>query len=58
MYIERPGKKWRPLLGGGLAAVLLYGQYVHAKRAGLENGGTPTESYGPPAGVRASWAKG
>jgi len=58
MFIERPGKRWRPLLGGGLAGVLLYGQYVHAKRAGLSNGGPPTESYGPPAGVKATWAKG
>jgi|SRR5215469_3782969 len=58
MWIERPGKRWRPLLGGGLAAVLLYGQYAHAKKRGLENGGTPTETYGPPAGARTSWAKG
>lgn len=42
---EPPGKKWRPLLGGGLAMVLLYLQYDHAKRAGLESGGPPTESY-------------
>lgn len=42
---EPPGKKWRPLVGGGLAAVLLYAQYVHAKNAGLENGGPPTEQY-------------
>lgn len=42
---EPPGKKWRPLLGGGLAAVLLYGQYVHARNSGLENGGPPTERY-------------
>jgi hypothetical protein len=31
------------LAGGGLAAVLLYGQYAHAKRVGLANGGPPTE---------------
>jgi hypothetical protein len=42
---EPPGKKWRPLLGGGLAMVLLYAQYVHAKNSGLRNGGTPTETY-------------
>jgi hypothetical protein len=33
------------LAGGGLAAVLLYGQYWHAKTAGLANGGPPTEKY-------------
>jgi hypothetical protein len=33
------------LSGGALAAVLLYGQYWHAKKAGLANGGTPTEQY-------------
>ena len=33
------------LTGGGLAAVLLYAQYAHAKRSGLANGGTPTEQY-------------
>ena len=34
------------LAGGTTAAVLMYGQYAHAKRAGLANGGPPTESYG------------
>lgn len=33
------------LAGGGLAAVLMYAQYMHAKRAGLSNGGPGTESY-------------
>ena len=46
MFAEPPGKRWRPLLGGGLAAVLLWAQYVHAKNAGLENGGPGTENYG------------
>lgn len=45
MMAEPPGKKWRPLVGGGLAAVLLWGQYVHAKNSGLEKGGQPTETY-------------
>ena len=45
MAIERPGKRWRPALGGGLAAVLLWFQYVHARNAGLRQGGQPTESY-------------
>jgi hypothetical protein len=49
---EPPGKKWRPFVGGGLASVLLYMQYVHAKNAGLANGGAPTETYngGKPRG--------
>lgn len=36
-----------PILAGGtLAAVLLYAQYTHAKRAGLANASAPgTESY-------------
>jgi hypothetical protein len=43
---EPPGKKWRPFVGGGLAGVLLWCQYVHAKNAGLKNPGPPTEQYG------------
>jgi hypothetical protein len=36
----------RPIIaGGGIAAVLMYAQYVHAKKAGLANGGASTESY-------------
>ena len=47
MTIAEPdGKKWRPLLGGGLAAVLLYAQYVHAKKAGLASAEPGTENYG------------
>ena len=56
--IEAPGKRWRPVLGGGLAAVLLWCQYVHAKNAGLKQAGPPTETYGPQTGMKASWAKG
>jgi hypothetical protein len=39
---------WPPAVGSGLAAVLLWAQYVHAKNAGLENPGpgTETTSYG------------
>jgi hypothetical protein len=33
------------LAGGGLAAVLLYGQYTHARKSGLANGGPGTEKY-------------
>jgi hypothetical protein len=43
---EPPGKKWRPIVGGGLAGVLLYAQYVHAKNAGLKSNAPPTEQYG------------
>jgi len=46
MVAEPPGKRWRPLVGGGIAAVLLWGQYVHARNAGLASGGQPTETYG------------
>ena len=40
--------------GGTVAGVLMYCQYAHAKRAGLANGGPPTEQYAKPA----PWAKG
>jgi hypothetical protein len=33
------------LLGGTIAAILLYAQYHHAKNAGLRNGGPTTETY-------------
>lgn len=46
------------LAGGGTAGGLMYAQYAHAKRAGLANGGAPTETYGPAPGLRTSWAKG
>ena len=32
--------------GGTTAGALMYVQYTHAKRAGLKNGGAPTEQYG------------
>lgn len=50
--------RWPPLLGGGLAAGLLWAQYVHAKNSGLANGGAPTETYmhmQAPGGRRARW---
>lgn len=31
--------------GGGLAALLMYGQYVHAKEAGMKSNKPGTESY-------------
>ena len=43
-WIDRPHRV--PIIAGGtLAAVLMYAQYVHAKAAGLANGGPGTESY-------------
>jgi len=39
------GKPWRPALGGGLAAVLLWFQYVHARDAGLKSNKPGTETY-------------
>jgi hypothetical protein len=32
------------LLGGGLAAAITYGEYLHAKKSGLANPGPGTES--------------
>jgi|SRR5215472_6535726 len=40
------GKRWPPALGSGLAGVLLYAQYLHAKESGLNQPGPPTEEYG------------
>ena len=62
---EKPGKRWRPIVGGGLAMVLLWLQYAHAVVAGCENPGAPTEHYGPPPeaqvrghlGRNRGWAK-
>jgi hypothetical protein len=42
---EPPGKKWRPLTGGVLAMVLLYGQYVYAKACGVKSALAGTEDY-------------
>jgi hypothetical protein len=33
------------LAGGALAGGIMYGQYVHAKNAGLANGGPSTETW-------------
>jgi len=52
MIAEPPGKKWRPLVGGGVAGVLLWAQYVHAKNAGLADNKPGTETYGPSSGGR------
>lgn len=36
-------ERWPPALGSGLAGLLLWIQYVHAKNAGLEKPGPKTE---------------
>jgi hypothetical protein len=33
------------IYGGLLAAALMFGSYLYANKAGLRNGGTPTETY-------------
>src|SRR5215475_2878623 len=38
-------QRWPPMLGGGLAAALLWMQYVHAVNSGLDNPGPGTEDY-------------
>lgn len=38
-------RRWPPALGSGLAGVLLYGQYIHAKSAGLASNQPGTEDY-------------
>lgn len=37
--------RWPALLGGGMAAGIMWASYAHAKAAGLRNGGPTTESY-------------
>lgn len=46
-YIEQKsgGDPWAPIIGGGLAAALLYGQYRHALTSGQASPGPGTESY-------------
>lgn len=43
-YVDKR-HRWAILAGGGLAGVLMYGQYVHAKQAGLASSEPGTESY-------------
>ncbi len=38
-------RRWPPVLGAGLAAGLLWAQYVHARNAGLAKGQPGTETY-------------
>jgi len=39
-------QRWPPALGSGLAGILLWIQYVHAKNSGEEKPGPSTETYG------------
>jgi hypothetical protein len=41
-------RRWPPLAGGGLAGLLLWVQYVHARNAGLKSAQPGTETTGPP----------
>jgi hypothetical protein len=38
-------KRWPALLGGGMAGVIMWICYAHAKASGLRNGGPTTEAY-------------
>jgi len=44
--IALDNERWPPALGSGLAGLLLWYQYEHAKQAGLEKPGPPSEVYG------------
>jgi len=49
-------RRWPPLAGGGLAGVLLWVQYVHARSAGLKSVKPGTESTAPAApGAAFTW---
>ena len=39
-------RRWPPILGSGIAAVLLLAQYLHARNEGLKQPGPGTEVYG------------
>jgi hypothetical protein len=43
------------IAGGGAAAVLMYGQYLHARSAGLKSAAQGTEGGGASADAMASW---
>jgi hypothetical protein len=46
VYLEKKtgGAPWAPVLGGGLAAGLLWAQYRHAMQSGLSAPGASTET--------------
>lgn len=59
---RRAGRSpWAPVLGGGLAAALLYGQYVHARNNGLKSTEAGTETYqgwgNPTLWLLSGWAR-
>jgi hypothetical protein len=43
VYLDK--ERWPPLLGGGIAALLLYAQYRYALQSGTDHPGPSTESY-------------
>ena len=43
-------RRWPPAVGAGIAGVLLYGQYVYAKKCGLASDKPGTEQYAPSSG--------
>ena len=45
-WYEPKGKKWRPLVGGGLGSALMYYQYLYARDCGIKAQEPPTEDYG------------
>lgn len=59
-YAEPKGKKWRPLLGGGLAGSLLWVQYLHARDKGLEKAskGAPVTEHLTGVGSGAGYGSG
>lgn len=42
VYLDK--RRWPPLLGGGLAGVIMYAQYLHARDAGLKSVQQGTET--------------
>jgi hypothetical protein len=40
-----PAHRLEILAGGFAASIITYGEYIHAKKAGLKNGGAPTEQW-------------
>lgn len=42
VYLDKD--RWPPMLGGGIAAVLLYAQYKYALESGQQNPGPSTET--------------
>lgn len=45
-FLAEPArKKWRPIVGGGIAMILLWCQYVYAKACGVKSQEPPTENY-------------